>query len=308
MDLVRDALVDALADIEVAKVAGPGGRAIRVAFAPAPAPRGSVVISPGRTECIEKHAETARDLIARGFSVLIVDQRGQGLSDRLAQDPLSGHLDGFSEAGAHLGAAIAAFADRLPAPRLLLCHSMGGAIALQGLIDGTLPGVDGAAFSAPMWGLKAPAGAAALARLMNRIGRGEAIAVTTAKRWAPEPFEGNALTHDPRRFARNNALFLEEPRLQIAGPSNAWVAAAFDFFAGLTPEALAKVDVPVLIVTAEADTVVDNGAHAKVAGLLPNAVWRVMPGAKHEILCERDDLRDRFFALFDEWAAAFATK
>jgi lysophospholipase len=309
MELVRDTLVDTVGWTRTLRVEGPGGRTIRVALA-APASGaaaiGSVIISPGRTEYIEKHAETAGDLTARGFHVLVIDQRGQGLSDRLAADPMAGHLDSYQAAAEHLGLAIAAAAEHLPGPRLLLGHSMGGAIGLEALLTGHAPGVVAAAFSAPMWGLHVPPGAKTLARTMARLGRGEEIAVSTPKVWAPEPFDGNAVTHDPARFARNNALFQMEPRLQIGGPTNGWLAGAFDLFDSFTPQRLGALQTPVLTVSAGAETVVDNASHIRIAGLLPSGVARSVPGAKHELLNERDDLRARFWSHFDSWRASLS--
>jgi lysophospholipase len=306
MDLVRDSLVDALAGIETFRVEGPGGKSVRAGFIPAAkAPggtvRGSVVISPGRTEFIEKHAETARDLVARGFSVLVIDQRGQGWSDRLTANPMAGHLDSYDHAVAALAAVITAAADRLDERRILLCHSMGGAIGLEGLIQGALPGIVAAAFSAPMWGLILPPWGPAAIKATDRLGRGEEIAPTVPKVWAPEPFEGNAVTHDPVRHARTNALFLMEPRLQIGGATNGWLARSLELFDNFTAERLRSVQVPCLVVSGEAESVVDNRQHVRVTGLLPHATYRTVPGAKHELLAERDDLRNRFWAHFDAW-------
>lgn len=307
MQLVSDPLVDALTGLETRRVEGPGGRTVRVGLV-APKlkrgqkPKGSVIVSPGRTEAIEKHAETARDLVARGFCVLLIDQRGQGWSDRLSANPMAGHMDSFADAAAHLGLAVAACADRLPGPRLMLCHSMGGAIGLEALLAGHLPGLAGAAFSAPMWGLHAIPAARQIAAGLVAMGQGEAIAPTTPKTWVPEPFEGNLVTHDPARFARANALFLAEPAIQIAGPTNGWVHGAYALMDGFRPERLATLSLPVLIVSGEADRVVDNRAHVRIAGQIPGALYRAIPGAKHELLNERDDFRTAFWAHFDAWA------
>src|SRR6478735_8712131 len=54
-------------------------------------PRGSVVVSPGRSEPIEKYFEVVQDLLDRGFVVLVHDWRGQGLSHRALPDRLKGH-------------------------------------------------------------------------------------------------------------------------------------------------------------------------------------------------------------------------
>ena len=53
------------------------------------------MVSPGRTEPIEKYLELTGDLLARGFAVLVHDWRGQGLSQRVLPDRLAGHAAGF---------------------------------------------------------------------------------------------------------------------------------------------------------------------------------------------------------------------
>jgi lysophospholipase len=303
MQLVSDPIVDAIKGLETFRVTGPGDKSIRVAFAPYGGTklRGSVIISPGRTEYIEKHATTAVDLIARGFNVLIVDHRGQGWSDRLTTNHMAGHMDSFDDAATHLGLAIDAAGARLTGPHILLCHSMGGCIGLQAALTGKLPSIVAAAFCAPMWGLVVPPYARIMAKLLTTAGQGEAIAPTTPQTWKPEPFDGNAITHDTINFTRNNALFLGEPNLQIGGPTNGWLAGAFATMDAFTPDRLAGLKWPILVVSGEAESVVDNSAHVRIAGQLPHAVLRTVPGAKHEILHELPQLRAQFWVHFDAW-------
>ena len=62
---------------------GAGGLRLRAALWAPPSPsRGTVVLSPGRTEPIEKYYEVIADFLERGFVVLAHDWRGQGLSAR----------------------------------------------------------------------------------------------------------------------------------------------------------------------------------------------------------------------------------
>src|SRR3954454_10989135 len=57
------------------------GHRLRAArFAPPSTPRGSVILSTGRSEPIEKYGEVIGELLARGFVVLAHDWAGQGLS------------------------------------------------------------------------------------------------------------------------------------------------------------------------------------------------------------------------------------
>jgi lysophospholipase len=309
MQLVRDPQVDAVKGLETFRVAGPGGKSIRVAFAPfgGKKNRGSVIISPGRTEFVEKHITTAADLIARGYNVLIVDHRGQGWSDRLAANPMAGHMDSFVLAAEHLGLAISAAGDRLSKPHILLGHSMGGNIGLEAALSGFLPSVSALAFSAPMWGLRVPPYAKAMAKFLVSVGQAEVSAPTTPTVWVPAVFESNDVTHCPLHFARTNALFLAEPALQLGGPTNGWLDNAFTNMASFTPDRLSALKLPVLVVSAEAEAIVDNSAHVRIAGQLSNGVLRTVPGAKHEMLHELPHLRAQFFAHLDAWLAELPT-
>jgi lysophospholipase len=304
MQVVKDPLMDALEGLETFRVLGPDDKTIRAAFVPyqGEQPRGSVILAPGRTEYIEKYAGTIADLLARGFNVLAVDHRGQGWSDRLGATAYAGHLDSFSKATEHLALAVAAIADRLTGKRILLSHSMGGTICLEALLTKAIPNVVGAAFSAPMWGILAPPGMGLLAKSLVAAGKAKEVAPSLPTTWQPEAFEANQVTHDPKRFARNNALMLEEPALQIAGPTNGWLDEAMKTMASFTPARLAQISIPILVVSAEGETIVDNATHVRVCGQVPHGQLRVVAGSKHELLHEVDAIRAAFWAHFDTWA------
>jgi lysophospholipase len=311
MSLVSDPLVDSLVGLTCFSVKGPHDKAMRAAFVPAvldleadQSARGSIIFSPGRTEFIEKHANTVADLVARGYNVLIIDQRGQGLSDRLTANPVAGHMDSFQDAARHLAAAIDAAGPRLVGPHILMCHSMGGCVGLEGLLMGALPSITGAIFVSPMWGIAAPKLVRHLAKFLCRIGQGQAIAPSTPRIWKPDPFDGNPLTHDRQHFARANALFLAEPGLQLAGPTNGWLNCAYDTMDSFTPARLAQLTLPVLVVNAEKEALVDNSAHARVVSQLPHAKLETITGAKHELLHERPDLRAQCLTHIDNWLMA----
>lgn len=303
MQLVQDPLVDNLKGLEVFRVTGPDDKTIRAAFIASSAekPRGSVILAPGRTEYIEKYAETITDLLACGFHVLTVDHRGQGWSDRLGSTHFAGHLDSFTKAAEHLARAVEAVSDRLTGRRILLSHSMGGAICLEALLVDAIPNVVGAAFSAPMWGILGPPGMKLLAKSLVVAGKAKDVAPSLPTMWQPEAFEANQVTHDLKRFARNNALMLAEPALQIGGPTNGWLDEAFKALASFTPARLSRLNMPILVVSAEGETIVDNSSHVRICGQLPNAQLRIIPGARHELLNETDAIRDQFWSLFDSW-------
>lgn len=309
-DIVIDEKVEAIKGFDIFWIDAPSTTAneaqikIRIGFAAAPKTKGkkaagSVIISPGRTEYIEKYAEVITELQARGFAVLIIDQRGQGMSTRLLKDSQKGHMDDFDLAAQSLANAITAFKDKIPAPHILLCHSMGGAIGLEMLLKDYSPTIEGAVFSAPMWGLFAMPGAKHIVNFMCKIGQSEETAATSRKVWRPEGFEGNELTHDSRRFARDNALKLADERLQLAGPTNGWVKNAYETMDGFTPERLGQLKTPILVFSAEADTIVDPSSHIRIAGQLSNSKLISIPNSKHEILMETDETRAKFWSGFD---------
>src|SRR6185312_16390964 len=117
--------------------AGAGGAKLRAAlFAPQRRPRGSIVLSGGRTEPIEKYYEFIGECLERGLVVLAHDWRGQGLSAREAADRLKGHANGYRSYLADLKAVLAAFEARLPKPWIAVGHSMGGCLTLLALTHG----------------------------------------------------------------------------------------------------------------------------------------------------------------------------
>lgn len=67
-----------------------------VRWVPQGEPLGTVVVIQGRTEFIEKYFEVAGELLARGFVVVAMDWRGQGLSDRDLNNSRKGHVDDFA--------------------------------------------------------------------------------------------------------------------------------------------------------------------------------------------------------------------
>lgn len=281
---------------------GRGGVKVRVMTAPAQgAPRGSVIIAPGRTEFIEKYFEVTREMQSRGFAVFCIDWRGQGLSGREVENGLKGHFVSFDDPVNDLSTALKLLSAKLPRPHIGLAHSMGGAITLRALQTRRVE-LDGVAFSAPMWGIQGLTDMAKkYVRFVSSLGAGGMFAPRVEKKWKRENFKKNPVTHDKERHARCQGLICEEPRLALAGPTIGWVSAAADATeAFLTPNSLAHIRIPVLILTAGEEQLVDNASHAMVAEQLPNATHVTIDGAKHEILMERDDLRAQFWTAFDQ--------
>jgi len=268
--------------------------------------KGTVFLFPGRTEYVEKYGRAAADLLARGYSTLSVDWRGQGLADRAYADRLVGHVGSFAEYQRDVDALVAfADAEGLPRPYHLLCHSMGGCIGLRSLIRG-LP-FRSAALSAPMWGIQMAAWMRPFAHVLGRL----AGPLGQAHRYAPStggqtyvlsvPFQGNVLTTDPDMWDYMRRQVSAQPDLALGGPSLGWLNAALRECGALA--ALPSPAIPAITALGSAEKVVDVAPiHLRMAAW-PQGRLDLYPGAEHEVPMETPAHRTRFFdtaaALFD---------
>jgi len=269
-------------------------------FGPAGA-AGWCVFLPGYTEFIEKHLETVADLRARGFGVVTLDWRGQGLSGRVLDDRSKGHVDDFDEHLDDLDTVITD-ADALSAgPVTVFGHSMGGHLGIR-FCQRCGDDVARAVIIAPMMGVTrlGPAGGL-LVRLICLFGRREAY-VFGGEPYGPKRrrFAGNRLTSDPERFARLHRLIERDPDLAVADPTFGWVDAAWRSIAVTRrPGWLEAVTTPVLIAIAGRDRIVDNPSTEAAIARLPTATRVHLDAAEHEILGETDAIRAELWAAID---------
>jgi len=290
-------------------VSGVGGRRLRAArFAPAAAARGSVILSGGRTEPIEKYFETATELTERGYVVLAHDWRGQGLSERLLEEPLRGHAGRYADFVEDLAALSGAFQARLPEPWIAVGHSMGGCLTALVLAMGERR-LSGAVLSAPMFGIRLGAFpepiARALALVAPALGLGGLMPPGSRLHAPPAAFADNILTHDPRRYARNVGITEAHAALALGPPTFAWLRFAFAAMDELQRgPGITRASIPVTVVAAGDDHIADNEALRRVTARIPHGRYVEAPGAFHEILQETDELRAVFWREFDALAAS----
>lgn len=290
----------------VGSVTTPDGVRLRFArWLPPPGPRrGTVCVFTGRAESIEKYFETVNDLRQRGFGVTVLDWRGQGGSARRLRDSRKGYVRRFSDYQVDVETFVREVVlPDCPPPHFALAHSMGGAVMLR-LAHAGSRWFDRFVLSAPMVNLpgRVTAWPSRVAlRLLRLFGSGGAYVpggngtVTGA-----EPFEGNPLTSDPVRYARNAAIVGENPALGLGAPTVAWADTAFRAMGEFSsPSYPARIRQPVLIVAAGADTVVSTPAIEAFAVHLRAGAHLVIPGARHELLQEQDRFRAQFWAAFD---------
>jgi lysophospholipase len=291
---------------EVMEVTALDGMPLRVArWMPATRrPRGTVCLIQGRAEFIEKYFEAVEDLRARGFAVVAFDWRGQGLSGRRVGNPRKGHVGHFREYRLDLEAVRDQVLEPLmPRPWFALAHSMGAAVALQAAQEGWLP-FQRLVATTPMIALclvRRAGLAAGTARLLTWLGMGKSFIPGGGETsLATKPFPGNRLTSDPVRYARNAEAAAALGPGAVGDPTVAWVNAAFRFMRRFAdPRYPLGIRTPTLIVAAGADPICATPATERFASRLKAGHAIVIPGARHELLHEREPIREEFWAAFD---------
>ena len=295
------------AGAEARWIEGAGGVLLRAAlFQAQGAVRGSVLLSPGRTEPIEKYFEVIADLTGRGLVVLAHDWRGQGLSQRLLPDRLRGHAEGFQGYLDDHRLLLDAYQTRLPRPWISLGHSMGGCLELLALAKGERR-FDAAFLSAPMLAISTRPWPAWLAtRIVQATGwagRSRDYALPTYDPTG-DRFGFDRLTHDRTRYERFKAQLKACPDLAVGALTWGWLDFALKAGAAIAaPGGLEAIDIPVTIVAAAHDHLVLNAVDREVARRLPQGVYLEIEDAFHEILMETDPVRAKVWAAFDQLAA-----
>ena len=260
---------------------------------------------PGRGDAYEKYLETLEHWRTQGWRVTAADWRGQAGSGRLGADPVTGHIDDFSEWIADLAAFWQHWADERPEPRVLAGHSMGGHLVLRAVAEGAV-GPDALVLSAPMLGFLPeflPAGLQqAAAAVMGRLGDPR----RPAWKWSEKPGELPAgrealLTHDAERYADEAWWRSARPELAMGPGSWGWTKAGAASNRLLARRGvLERVNIPVLLLVAEQDRLVSPRAIRRAAARLPRGELVAFGSeARHELLRETDPVRDRVLAAID---------
>lgn len=274
---------------------GSGGAVVRYRTRRIDNAAGALVVVNGRTEFSAKYDELLYDLRDLPVNFFSYDHRGQGMSDRLLRDANKGHVVRFCDYVFDLSIFIAKIVQKEnPGPLIVVSHSMGGLVAL--LHANSQPAsVQGMILCAPMLGINTaplPAGAARLlAQGATVLGFAERY-VPGGKPYDPnKSFSDNDVTHSEARFTLNKRLIADMPGLALGSPTFGWINQAF---AGMDQLAAdhRQLTMPVMLLQAEKDKVVQLAPQTAFCQSLPDCSLVPLPGAGHEILMERDAIRD----------------
>lgn len=274
----------------------------------APTARGSLLFAGGRGDFLEKYIEAYAHWHGGGWNVTAFDWRGQGASQDGAADGRPDSLDRLVD---DLAALIDGWRAATPGPHVAVGHSMGGHVLLRTLAE-RRPELAAAALVAPMLMINSaplpPWAAAWTAGLFSLAGWSRVPAWRQAGRRAPPAgsLRQQILTGCPQRYEDELWWWERHPRYNLGAPSWGWLDAAYASCAALTPDRLAAVDLPVLLIGTERDRLVSPAAIRRAAAALPRSELVMFPDAGHEILREADPVRiealARIDAFFGKWA------
>ena len=269
-------------------------------------PRGTMFLVPGRAEFIEKFYDSIEAYLTRGFSVVAMDWRGQGLSSRFQGDRQKDLVTDFGVLADDLYFLICdVIGSSLPGPGFITANSMGGAPTMKLLHD--RPGLlAGAVFWVPMLGINyRPIPrflAESIPAWLCKMGYDDALGMGE-KPYRPGQWGWRkTLTHDDQRFEDHDFFVGREPGLVVGGVTNGWVVAAQNIFRTLhAPGVPESIETPILMVQAAKDKLVDNAAHEGFARRLPNVGLVRIEGAFHELHKESDIYRDQMWTAVDHF-------
>lgn len=285
------------------------GKTIRYGFVMPENPSGIVVGLQGLSEYGEKYFEVANDLLKRNLGFFMMDWQGQGLSDRYLDNPHKRHADDFENDVEDFSQFVNQHVKpNIPdnTPLIMLGHSMGANIGMRYLAE-QKNDFSCAAFTAPMlrisliknipnWFLL----------IMNKIAE-DSYATLKGGDWTPDRRNtpsGDIFSDDPVRKLVHNAWKIHDPRLQIGDVTFGWVYHAGRSCDRLNEkDTLRNINIPCLAALSGNEKLVDNLAAKEVFNKMANASFIDLPGSKHEILMERDSIRNRFFKAFDDLLA-----
>jgi lysophospholipase len=279
---------------------GAGGLKINYFYRQVENPKGVIIVTPGQGEASLKYAELLYDMKDWGYSIYIIDHRGQGLSDKTLPGTTRSHVRKFE----HYIQDYTKFVTEIVHPEnyrhsMIVAHSMGGAIA-SGFLQQNPTAVKAAVLSAPMieintgkWG---PILASLFSNLLNFAGKSTDLAPGQSPYVANAPFANNMVTSSEARHQAKVSLYNAMPEMAVGGATVSWVKESLNFTTALRQKD-SVYSVPTRIFQGGRDELVMPRGHNQICAL-SRAVCGIVkfPEAQHEILMEKDSIRNSALA------------
>ncbi|MCX6126314.1 MAG: alpha/beta hydrolase [Proteobacteria bacterium] len=256
-----------------------------------------LVLCNGRTEWIEKYSHVAEDLkISPSTAFITWDHRGQG-----ASGGARAWIDDYKTYSQDMANVIAStLKDK---PYNLICHSMGGLIALHGIVHGYFK-PRCVVLSSPLLGMPAhpipPRIARTLSSALTLFGFGHVN--SGGGRHSKPPFEENILTHSAERFQT-----IQSTPYPVRSATFEWVKASFEAIQTVRdPTLLRNLTMPILVMCGSDEKVVDLDAIKTWVDLAKKHAnskidLQIIPGGRHELLFESRPYYDLAISAINQW-------
>lgn len=244
-------------------------------------PQAAVIILPGYGETAETWFETARQLVARGYTVWVLDRAGQGGSGRYTLPRDLGFVPSFAPDVAGLRAFVRTVVrPTTDLPVIVLAHADASIVALQAASAGL--SVDGLIASSPPL-LSRESSSSAVTRLFGRLPRPGWRAWSRDR---PDDY-ASGQTHDPWRGGLTHRWMTANPDLRLTGQSLGW-AAAYAEAKHASLSAAPSLSTPVVMIVA--------GDRRAACGALKRCRAFNISGARPALHLESDRWRDAWLS------------
>jgi len=261
-----------------------------------------IVFANGRTEWIEKYHYIPQDLeLPDDFGFVTWDHRGQG--DSGGARAMIDHYDSYAQ-----DTSVIVNQTTEGRPFVVMSHSMGGLISLYATLKGYI-NPKALVLSSPLLRLPQNNVPGPIAKVLSKIFselKLESVSTGAGSHTKGISFETNSLTHSYDRF-----LTTSKNPFPIPGATFGWINQTFAAIEAIfSEELLANLNVPVLVIHGSDESVVDITGFrdwVKTAQKYSKSkiLYRVIPGARHELYSEIDQYYNLALALTKDWFQDF---
>ena len=271
---------------------------IQYYYAINPDAKASITVVHGFCEFFSKYHEVFYRFYEQGYSVFFLELRGHGFSSRQVRVKDAVYIKNYEDYLRDLNA----FTKQIVLPKsqglkhVLFAHSMGGCVATLYLASHP-EDYDYAILSSPMlkinYGSVKPWQIRTLTHVSNIFHLGKMLVPTATRFTGENHFEkSNAL--DRERYDYQMDERKQNKSYQTWSPTYEWTIASRKA-TDIIPIFARKIHIPILLMQAENDTMVDNDGQNLFKELSKTTKFVVIPHAKHELYNGTDEIRKIFY-------------
>ncbi len=251
----------------------------------------------GRTEAVSKYAEVVYDLKGEGYDFLLLDSRGQGLSERELSDIQKGWVKSYKNYITDIEDLFKALKIKENYSEVVfLGHSMGAAIGLR-YAEVNPKDFSKIVVNSPMIELKLDDKNERVVAMYMRLkvitGGGTDYIPGGGPTTEESPFENNRVTHSPARFEMARDLERSNPDLIMGSATVKWVLEGIKMGRKTYKKRKKLFKTPILMFQAGIEHFSRYKRQDKICSQHPSCEKVLIKEGKHELLQEKDVIRNQ---------------